>query len=109
MDFERRQQNLAYGIELYNTLNGTANKDLVIAHMNLLGSIGDITTADTSSYDNKVLQYLFDTIDSESLNNPTIYDKVVGILTEWLVESIDTPTAKGRISNILYECYMFPC
>lgn len=104
---ENRANNIAYGIMLYDTLDGTENRDIVEDYIRTL-TFGEPQDA-FPDYDSKVLQYLFDNIDQSKLSNNPIYDNILGVLTNWLVEELSTAQAKEQILNTLYMSYKFPC
>lgn len=94
VDMQKLAESIQYGLNYCRVLSGEDIKPL-------------IDYPDTS--DNSIVQYMFDTLDEETLYNEVLHEEIQNILDMWLVEDLTAQQAKTQLITLLADYYDFGC
>jgi hypothetical protein len=93
-DLEKHQESVVYGTALYETIINPTAKALV--------GYPDLS-------DESVLQYVFDALDEDRLDNTMLYNTIQELLNDWLVDGKSSATVKANLIDLLAGYYDFGC
>jgi len=94
MDIQKHMQSIRYGLGYCRVLSGEDIAPL-------------LDYPDKS--DSSIIQYIFDTLDEEQLDNEVLHGEMQSILDMWLIVDLTAEQAKTQLITLLADYYDFGC